>query len=63
MRAIGHFLIFVGFFLMLALVLALIILSAATFRSWFLLLLVLPAGPLLYRIYAWGYRQARARVQ
>ena len=63
MRAIGHFLMFVGFFLTLALVLALIIIGAVTFRSWLVLLMILPAGPAMYAAYCWSYRQSRARAR
>jgi len=51
MRTIGHFLIFVAFFLVLALVLGLLVLSAAALQSFLVLLMILPALPGLYFLY------------
>ncbi len=61
MRAIGHFIIFVAFFLLFAVTLGLLLLGAAAVRSTMALLLVLPALPGLYLLYARGYRAAVGR--
>lgn len=62
MRAIGHFIIFVGFFLLFALALGLLVLGAAALRSTLALLLVLPALPGLYLLYSRGYRAVVSRA-
>lgn len=57
MRTIGHFCIFVGFFLVLALLLGLLLLLGATvLRSPVVLLLVLPFAVGAYGLYVRGYR-------
>jgi hypothetical protein len=56
MRAIGHFIIFISFFLVFAVLLAALVLGAAALRSTTAMLLLLPALPGLYLIYSRGYR-------
>jgi hypothetical protein len=57
MRAIGHFCIFVGFFLVFALLLGLLLLGASILPSGLAFVMILPAGPGLYCVYAWCYRR------
>ena len=61
MRAVGHFLIFVAFFLVFAALLGLLILGAATLRSSLVLLILVPALSGLYLLYARGFRQLVGR--
>jgi len=61
MRAIGHFLVFVGFFLVFTLCLGFLIFSAAMLRSGLVLLMVVPALPGLYLLYSRGYRSLVGR--
>jgi hypothetical protein len=63
MRAIGHFLVFIGFFLVFALVLGVLIVGATALRSTLALLMILPAMPGLYLLYARGYRRIQARLR
>ncbi|MBD3220574.1 hypothetical protein GF314_04985 [bacterium] len=63
MRAIGHFLIFVAFFLVFAGTLGLLILGATVLRSTVALLLILPAMPGLYVLYTWSYRHVQGRLR
>lgn len=56
MRAIGHFCIFVGFFLAFALLLAALLLGAEALRKPQILLLILPALPGFYGLYVRGFR-------
>lgn len=61
MRAIGHFCIFVGFFLVFAGVLALLLLGAMALESSLAFLMLLPALPGLYVLYVRGYRALLGR--
>ena len=61
MRAIGHFIIFVAFFLLFAGALGLLLLGAAALRSTMAFLAILPALPGLYLLYARGYRAVIGR--
>ncbi|MEZ4387859.1 MAG: hypothetical protein R3D98_09830 [Candidatus Krumholzibacteriia bacterium] len=63
MRAIGHFCIFVGFFLVFALVLGLLILGALAMKSTLAFLMILPAGPGLYVLYVRWYRLMQDRLR
>jgi hypothetical protein len=62
MRAIGHFVIFVGFFLLFTLSLALLVLGAAALQSTLALLIILPALPGLYLAYTRSYRAVMGRT-
>jgi hypothetical protein len=62
MRVIGHFIIFVAFFLLFALTLGLLLLGAAVLRSTLALLAILPCLPGLYLVYSRGYRAVVGRV-
>jgi len=62
MRAIGHFVIFVGFFLLFTLSLALLVLGAAALQSTLALLIILPALPGLYLAYTRSYRAVMSRT-
>jgi len=61
MRAIGHFIIFVAFFLLFAITLGLLVLGAAAMRSTLALGAILPALPCLYLAYSRGYRAVVGR--
>jgi hypothetical protein len=61
MRTIGHFFIFVGFFLVFAGVLALLLLGAMALQSSLAFLMLLPALPGLYVLYVRGYRALLGR--
>jgi hypothetical protein len=56
MRTIGHFCIFVGFFLAFASLLGLLLLAVVTVRSPLALLVIVPALFGFYGLYARGYR-------
>lgn len=62
MRAIGHFCLFVGFFLVLSGVVALALLGASLVRTPLVLLTLIPASAGLYRLYSWCCRR-RLRPQ
>ncbi len=59
MRTIGHFCIFVGFFLAFALLLGLLLLGMSWLRTPLALLLLLPALTGFYALYVRGYRALR----
>ncbi len=56
MRVIGHFIIFVAFFLLFASTLGLLLLGAAALKSTVAFLVILPVLPSLYLLYSRGYR-------
>ncbi len=62
MRAVGHFLIFVAFFLVFASLLGLLILGAVTLRSMLAFLLLVPALAGLYLLYVRGFRLVLGRA-
>jgi hypothetical protein len=61
MRTIGHFIIFIGFFLVFSCLLALLLLGALALESTLVLLMVLPALPGLYMLYVRSYRALLGR--
>jgi hypothetical protein len=56
MRALGHFSIFLGFFVLLAIVLGLLVAGAVLLRSTLVLLMLLPVLPGLWMLYTRSYR-------
>jgi len=56
MRMIGHFSIFLGFFLVFAIVVGLLVAGALALRSHLVLLMLLPALPGVYALYSRTYR-------
>ncbi|MDD5720044.1 MAG: hypothetical protein PHQ53_10205 [Candidatus Krumholzibacteria bacterium] len=62
MRAIGHFFIFIGFFLVFASLLAMLLVGAMALRSTLALLMVLPVLFGIYLLYHRGYWAARQRA-
>jgi hypothetical protein len=61
MRAIGHFIIFVAFFLLFAVILGLLMLGAAALKSTYPLVAVLLVLPGIYLLYARSYRALVSR--